>query len=191
MKRSEVMAIIAKHRKGTPAVAGPGATSGTLWASGHDPATIYNMEMGYSIPLCFGVALARPDKKVLALEGEGSAILGLSALVTIGRYQPRNLVVVVFDNGVYGTGGGAIETATRHGTDIVEVARACGIERSIKVTDLDEAERIVSLAFDETGPWILVMVIEPSDTRDRPRPGIDHVEAAYSFRNALDAEGPQ
>jgi thiamine pyrophosphate-dependent acetolactate synthase large subunit-like protein len=189
MKRSEVMTIIARYRKGAPAVAGPGATSGTLWASGHDPATIYNMEMGYSIPICFGVAQARPDQKVLALEGEGSAILGLSALATIGRYQPRNLVAIVFDNGVYGTGGGTIETGTRHGTDIAAVARACGIEESITVTDLNEAERVISRAFDEVGPWFLVMVTEPSDTRERPRPGVDHVEAAYAFRNALNAKG--
>lgn len=190
MKRSEVMAIIARNRKGAPTIAGPGATSGTLWAAGHHPATIYNMEMGYSIPLCFGVAHAQPDRKVLALEGEGSAILGLPALATVGRYQPSNLVVIVFDNGVYGTGGGAIETATTHGTDLAAVARACGIDRSTTITDLEEAENMITRAFDEPGPWFLVIVIEPSDTLDRPRPGVDHVEAAYALRNALGAEGP-
>lgn len=191
MKRSEVMAIIAKHRNGAPAVAGPGATSGTLWASGHIPATIYNMEMGYSIPFCFGVAQAKPRTKVLALEGEGSAIMGMSSFATVGRYLPHNLVVIVFDNGVYGTGGGTMETATTYGADIAAVAKACGVKQSATVNELEDAENRISQAFEKPGPWVLVMVIEPSDTQVRPLPGVDHVEAAYAFRDALRADGQE
>lgn len=188
MKRSEVMEIIAHHRNGAPAVAGPGATSGMLWAAGHETATIYNMEMGYATPICLGVALARPDRMVVALEGEGSAILGMPALATVGRYQPANLVIVVFDNGVFGTGGGGIESGTSHGTDLAAVARACGIEGSSTASNLEEAESVVARAFSEPGPWFLVMVTEASDTVDRPRPGPDHVETAYAFRNSLGAD---
>jgi thiamine pyrophosphate-dependent acetolactate synthase large subunit-like protein len=186
MQRTEVMGIIARHRNGIPAVAGPGATSGTLWAADHHPATIYNMEMGYATPLCVGVALAMPDRKVLALEGEGSAILGLPVLATIGRYQPENLVVVIFDNEVYGTGGGEVETATAHGTDLVAVSKGCGITRSFRVTTPDEAEQLLGRAFTEPGPWVLVAPITATDTTARPRPGPDHVETAYAFRGELE-----
>ena len=186
MQRTDVMSIIARHRNGIPAVAGPGATSGMLWAAGHHPATIYNMEMGYATPLCVGVALAMPDQKVLALEGEGSAILGMPVLATIGRYQPDNLVVVIFDNQVYGTGGGEVETATAHGTDLVAISKACGITLAFPVTTPDQAEQLLARAFTEAGPWVLVVSIGVADTTARPRPGPDHVETAYAFRGELE-----
>jgi thiamine pyrophosphate-dependent acetolactate synthase large subunit-like protein len=187
MRRSEVMSIIARHRKGIPAVAGPGATSGTLWASGDEPATIYNMEMGYAIPICVGVALSLPDRKVLALEGEGSAVLGMPAFATVGRYGPENLVVIVFDNEVYGTGQGEVRTATAHGTDLVAVAAACGITRAFQVTSPAQAEELIARAFAEPGPWVLVVSIGATDTVDRPRPRRDHVETASDFRRELDS----
>ena len=185
MKRSEVTAIVAQLRQGAPAITGPGATSGMLWAEGHEAATIYNMEMGYATPMSLGVALALPHELVIALEGEGSAIAGVPALATIGRYQPANLIVIVFDNHVYGTGGGGVETATAHGTDIAALARACGIEKATTVSELHAAKEALRRAFTQRGPWLIVAEIDKSDTINRPLPDLDHVEAAASFRNEL------
>ena len=185
MKRSDVMEIVARYRNGAPAITGPGATSGTFWAAAHEPATIYNMEMGYATPMCLGVALALPAQKVIALEGEGSAILGMPALVTIGRYQPPNLVVIIFDNKLYGTGGGEVETGTATGTDLRAVATACGIKHAESVTDVEQAEEMIRRALAEPGPWVLVAEIEATDTTKRPVPDVDHVEAASAFRSEL------
>ena len=93
-------------------IVGPGTTSGALYQADHRAPTIYNMDMGYATAICLGLALAVPAERVVALEGDGSALAGLGVLSTIGRYAPPNLVVVVFHNGVYAScGDGQVPTA--------------------------------------------------------------------------------
>src|ERR1700694_3420541 len=81
-------------------------------------------------PLAIGLGLAmglddRPhDERVVIVEGDGSLLMGFSALATVGQLKPRNLVLLVLDNGVYLATGGQ-PTAARD-TDFVSVARACG-----------------------------------------------------------------
>lgn len=189
MNRSEFMEVFVRHRDGAPAITGPGATSGTLWAARHDAQTIYNMEMAYSTPMSLGVALVRPQQRVVALEGEGSAVAGMPVLATIGRYQPDNLIVIIFDNRVYGTGGANVETATAHGTDLMNVARSCGIEGVVRVSDVTTAEEALQRAFLEPGPWVIVADVDMSDSLSRPLPEQDHVETAQAYRAGL-ASGP-
>ena len=88
------------------------------------------MDMGYATAICLGLALAVPTERVVALEGDGSALAGLGVLSTIGRYAPPNLVVVVFHNGVYAScGDGRVPTAAAATTDLAAVARAWGSVR--------------------------------------------------------------
>ena len=190
MLRSEFMDAFAEVRGDAAVVTGPGGTSGALWAAGHRAPTVYNMEMGYTAAVCLGVALARPSRRAVAMEGEGSALAGMPVLSTIGRYRPSNLVVVVFDNGVYGTGSGTVESATRHGTDLAAAARACGIERVAEVRDVEASREALRRAMAEDGPWFLVATVDPSDVASgrRPTPGIGHVESAREFRLALTGE---
>lgn len=190
MRRDEFMRMFADLRGDAAVVAGPGATSGALWEAAHAPATVYNMEMGYATAVGLGVALSTPGRRVVAMEGEGSMVAGMAGLSTIGRYRPPNLVVVVFDNGVYGTGSGTVESATRHGTDLAAVAAACGIDRAATVADVERAREVLARAMGEDGPWFVLATIEPTDvvSGGRPTPGVDHVEAAAAFRRALAGE---
>ncbi|MEX2375208.1 MAG: thiamine pyrophosphate-dependent enzyme [Dehalococcoidia bacterium] len=185
MQRAQVAESVARHRGDALIIAGPGATSGTLWAAGHRPGTIYNMEMSYALPMALGVALTRPGQRVVSMEGEGSAIAGLAGLATVARYAPENLCAVVYDNQVYGTGGGEVATATAYGLDVVAVAEACGWdpERMIRIVDVRLLEDWVVKALTEPGPWLLVADVDRVDSQSgqRPTPGIDHVEAAAAF----------
>jgi sulfopyruvate decarboxylase subunit beta len=184
------MEAFAEVRGDAAVITGPGATSGALWAAEHHSTTLYNMEMGYAAAVGLGVALAARGRRVVAMEGEGSMVAGMAGLSTIGRFRPPNLTVVVFDNGVFGTGSGTVETATRHGTDLVAVARACGIDRVALVDDVAAAREVLPRAMSEGGPWFLVARIEATDavSGTRPTPGIGHVESAEAFRRGL-AEG--
>lgn len=188
MLRSEVVEVFARHRRDALVITGPGATSGALWDAGHQPGTIYNMEMGYATAMCLGVALARPDRRVVAMEGEGSTIAGMAVFATIARYRPANLTVLVFDNGVYGTGGAEVETATAHGVDLSALALACGLDpsRVAPLEDLEAVEQTIPRALVEPGPWILLARVQATDTRSGARavPSLDHVETAYTFRHA-------
>jgi thiamine pyrophosphate-dependent acetolactate synthase large subunit-like protein len=197
-RRDVIEAFVAVRGDGA-AITGPGATSGTLWSFGHQPATIYNMELGYASAMCLGVALAAPDERVFALEGDGSIIAGLATLTSIGRHRPPNLVVIVLDNGVFATGVGVGEgiteaTAASHGTSIAAVAVDCGIpaDRVVRVDDRGELERALARAVGEPGPWVIVAAIDTSDATGSPtrrRPGVDVVESAVGFKREMVERG--
>lgn len=190
MRARDVVAALAAVRGDAAVVTGPGALSGAVFGAAPHPATIYNMELGYATATAFGIALAAPERRAVSLEGDGSFVAGIGILATMARYRPPNLVAIIVDNGIYGTGRGTVETATRHGTDIAAVARACGLpEASVLVpTTAAEVERDLRIALERPGPWLVHVRVEPDETRasgERPRPGLDFVEASIAFQAAL------
>jgi TPP-dependent indolepyruvate ferredoxin oxidoreductase alpha subunit len=199
VNRRELIEVFSRYRRGGPAITGPGATSGTLWSTGHEPVTIYNMELGYATAMCLGIALAAPDQHVFALEGDGSMIAGLATLTSIGRHRPPNLVTIILDNGIYATGVGSgpgitEETAASHGTRLAAVAVDCGIpaDRVLEVDELPAFENAIQRAVDEPGPWVIVAHIDASDATGSPtrrRPGVDVVESAVLFRREMVERG--
>ncbi|HEY8694716.1 MAG TPA: thiamine pyrophosphate-dependent enzyme [Chloroflexota bacterium] len=126
MNRIECVDVFARLRGDAIVIVSPGYTGHELATAKHNEATIYNMDMPYSSPMCLGIALARPDQRVVALEGDGSMLMALGSLTTIGRCKPANLAVIVFDNRVYlTTGDGSVLTA---GVDFAAIARAAGLD---------------------------------------------------------------
>lgn len=191
MRRAEVIAILAELRTDQPVITGPGGASGELWALGHRAPTIYNMELGYAAPMCLGVALARPDRRVIAVEGDGSLLAGSPALVTIARLAPANLIVLAIDNGSYETvGDGTTRTGTAYGASLAGLARASGLPGRgvVEAGDPGQLRAALSRALTEPGPWLVVAHAEPvTGARRGPRliPGLDLVEAAIEFRRQL------
>jgi thiamine pyrophosphate-dependent acetolactate synthase large subunit-like protein len=184
--RIECVEAFARLRGEAIVIVSPGYTGHELGAARHDDATIYNMDMPYSSPMCLGIALACPEQRVVALEGDGSMLMALGALATIGRYQPPNLAVIVFENRAYlTTGGGSVPT---HAVDFAGLAKASGIERSGCVSELGAFQRATEQALTEPGPWFICAQVDGSDRGD-PRaraelPG-DLVEQAVLFQKAM------
>ena len=119
MKRGEVLEIFARQRGEAPAITGPSFGGRMLYAIDHRPATLYNMELGYSAAMFLGLALCLPDERVFVIEGDGSMLAGIGVLTTIARYRPRNLVILVIDNRAYVTTG-SLPTATAGVADLVQ-----------------------------------------------------------------------
>lgn len=93
--------------------------------------------MGGAAMIGLGLALAQPTRKVLVITGDGEMLMGLGALATIAVARPANLSILVQDNEHYGETG-MQETATKHGVDLVGMARAAGFPRTMLVTTPDE-----------------------------------------------------
>ena len=94
----------------------PGLANYPIAEAKDEPLTIYNMDMPYTTPMALGMALGWPERKVISIEGDGSLLAGPGVLSTVARYQPKNLVVFVFDNGAYlTTGSGKAPSATAFG----------------------------------------------------------------------------
>ena len=116
MNRTDVLRHIASLRAGAPMIISPGLANYPIAAARDEPLTIYNMDMPYTTPMALGMALGWPERKVISIEGDGSLLAGPGVLSTVARYQPKNLLIFVFDNGAYlTTGSGKAPTATAFG----------------------------------------------------------------------------
>jgi sulfopyruvate decarboxylase subunit beta len=123
--------------------------------------------MGQATSLGLGMALARPDRKVVVCNGDGSMLMNLGSLVTITAQGPPNLTIILFDNGVYEVTGVqptlAAPTLRRDAAavDFAAVARACGFRR---VTTFDERgawQENVRGIIDGPGPTFVHLMVEP------------------------------
>jgi sulfopyruvate decarboxylase subunit beta len=122
-----------------------GAVAAELQSIGHRPNFFYLQHaMGLASSIGLGIALTRPAKQIVVLDGDGSVLMNLGGLTTLARYRPRNLVHVVFDNESLLSVGG-FPTATSTGSDLAAIAAAAGVPRTATVRSLDEFTR----AFDE------------------------------------------
>jgi sulfopyruvate decarboxylase subunit beta len=114
-----------------------GAVAAELQSIGHRPNFFYLQHaMGLASSMGLGIALARPDRQVVVLDGDGSVLMNLGGFTTLARYRPRNLVHVVFDNESLLSVGG-FPTATSTGSDLAGIAAAAGVPRTCTVRDLD------------------------------------------------------
>jgi sulfopyruvate decarboxylase subunit beta len=122
-----------------------GAVAAELQSIGHRPNFFYLQHaMGLASSMGLGIALAKPDRQVVVLDGDGSVLMNLGGLTTLARYRPRNLVHVVFDNESLLSVGG-FPTATATGSDLAGVAAAAGVPRTATVATVDAFRS----AFDE------------------------------------------
>jgi thiamine pyrophosphate-dependent acetolactate synthase large subunit-like protein len=176
MNRVEAMDVVAAARSDAAVITGPGANSGLLYERADGPATIYNMDMGYAAAMGLGIALACPRRQVLTVEGEGSFYAGATVLSTIWRLKPRNLVVLVLDNGVWGTADGQEPTATAFGLDLIRLAQATGwdAQHVHPAGGANEFAHVLSVALRGSGPHFIVAKTEAgkdalSPTRPRPK----------------------
>jgi thiamine pyrophosphate-dependent acetolactate synthase large subunit-like protein len=161
MNRFELTKRLTSRLKDNEAVvAGIGNTNFDLWAAGRRPQNFYMLgSMGLALPIALGVALAQPQRRVIALEGDGSLLMQLGCLTTIAMLKPKNLTVVVFDNGIYQiTGGQATPAAT--GADIVAMARGAGLGASAWASDEDDFDHLLDQALSAREPHFVGVRID-------------------------------
>jgi sulfopyruvate decarboxylase subunit beta len=138
MKRRDAMEAVYVDLEGCAVVTIMGAVAAELQSIGHQPNFFYLQHaMGLASSVGLGIALSRPELKVVVFDGDGSILMNLGGLTTLARYRPKNLVHVVFDNESLLSVGG-FPTATSTGSDIAGMAAAAGIPKTSTVRTLDE-----------------------------------------------------
>ena len=164
MNRADLMRrLVARLERGEAVIGGIGNTNFDLWAAGHRAQNFYMLgSMGLAVPIALGVALAQPDRKVFALEGDGSLLMQLGCLSTVAGLAPRNLAVLVFDNGAYQITGGQPTPAAAAGTDFMAVARGCGLPNAAWAADEAEFERMLDHCLAADGPHVVGLKLDNS-----------------------------
>jgi thiamine pyrophosphate-dependent acetolactate synthase large subunit-like protein len=130
---------------------------------GRKPNHLYSLDaMGQTLPIGLGVALGiqrRRAGKVVVVEGDGSLLMGFSALATVGHLKPSNLVLLVLDNGVYLATGGQPTAAAD--VDLAAVARDCGWADARDVESTPEAlDAALRWAAVTDGPLLLRVKVD-------------------------------
>jgi thiamine pyrophosphate-dependent acetolactate synthase large subunit-like protein len=144
-------------------VPGLGSATYDVAAAGDHPLNFYLWgAMGGTAMIALGLALARPDRRVLAIPGDGDMLMGLGSLATIGVKQPKNLVIVVLDNARYGETG-MQPSHTDAGVDFSSMALACRFHQARTVTRIEEAVDVRKLLHAGEGPILINAKIEPED----------------------------
>ncbi|HEV2155063.1 thiamine pyrophosphate-dependent enzyme [Bradyrhizobium sp.] len=180
--------LIAKLKHEEAVIGGIGNTNFDLWAAGHRPQNFYMLgSMGLAFPIALGVALAQPDRRVFALEGDGSLLMQLGALSTIATLKPKNLIMIVMDNGIYQITG-AQPTPAASVADIVGIATASGLANSAWAADEEDFDRLVDEAMAASEPSLIAVRID-----DKPGVGTtrrDPVQIRERFMHGLGVREP-
>ena len=168
-------------------VTGLGSTTWDAASVGDDDRNFYLWgAMGAAAMVGLGLAIARPERRVLVVTGDGEMLMGMGALATIAVERPPNLAIAVFDNGRYGETG-MQASHTQAGVSLVGVARSCGIDSVFDIADAAAlGEFMARLShFDRT---LFARIAIRADEPPRVLPSRDGVHLKNRFRGAIGVE---
>ncbi len=182
----EVMAVIAEATRGRAVVTSTGFTSRDLFTVDDRPSNFYMQgSMGHASAIALGVALSNPARTVIVVDGDGSALMHLGSMSTVGHYAPQNLVHIVMDNGVHdSTGAQATSSST---TSFDAIAVAAGYRSATVCLNLDALREELSRMLGTAGPHLCVVPTLPRLSAEIPRRVTDAHRADAITRRFMDA----
>jgi sulfopyruvate decarboxylase subunit beta len=169
MKRDECFKILARHV--TDEIVVSTYSSAVDWlALGERALNYFSIgAMGLDSSHALGLALGRPDKRIICLQGDGSFLMNLGCLVTTAAAAPKNLVHIVVQNGTYEANGSHPIPSTK--ADFAAMARSAGYAQAYEFSDLANFEQQAAHVLKQDGPVFATLHVEPSKplTYDYPK----------------------
>jgi thiamine pyrophosphate-dependent acetolactate synthase large subunit-like protein len=184
LERREVMAEVLKHRGDALLVTGLGSPTYDAAAAGDHRLNFYLWgAMGGAAMIGLGLALAQPERRVLAITGDGELLMGLGSLATIGVERPRNLTVIVLDNQHYGETG--MQPAhTGRGVELAGMARAANFAAATTIYTAQQLKSGISKFYRGAGPVFAAIKVTTNPV-PMTLPVRDGTEIKNRFREAL------
>ena len=164
LERGEaVPALIGRHQDFL-IVAGLGGTASDVGAVTGDAAQVYSLAgaMGAACMMGLGLALARPDKRVLVVTGDGELLMNVGALATVAVVDPVNLAILCVDNGHYGETGWQ-KSHTSLGVDLEQIAIGCGIKHTCTVAAARDIAAGARLLREGNGASFVCLRVKPTE----------------------------
>jgi thiamine pyrophosphate-dependent acetolactate synthase large subunit-like protein len=162
-RRDAVPALIGRHEDFL-IIAGLAGTARDIAHLTHDAGHAYTMAgaMGGAAAMGLGLALARPDRRVLVITGDGELLMNVGTLATIAVLNPPNLSIVCVDNGHYGETGWQ-KSHTSLGIDLEKMAQGAGIKRTRTVAKEAELAEGARLIREGNGTSFVLLRVKPTD----------------------------
>lgn len=165
-------------------VTGLGSPTYDVFASGDSERYFYLWgAMGGATSLGLGLALAQAQRPVIVITGDGEQLMGMGSLATASAQKPKNLSIVVLDNGHFGETG-MQRSHSSLGTDLTLVAAGCGIAESRKLHSIDECKALASTINARQGLLFAQVLIKSEDV-PRALPSRDGSYIKNRFRQGL------
>ncbi len=184
LTRAQASKLLLDRITDQPILGGIGGPTYDLYGTQDRDRNLYTWgSMGMISSMGLGLAVARPDLRVIVLDGDGALLMNLASLATIARKAPPNLVHIVWDDEAYETTGRQ-PTHTRAGTDLAGMAKAAGIPHAMTVEDESGFTTVVERALREPGPWFIAATILPETSTARPPR--DPLFFKYRFMRAIE-----
>jgi sulfopyruvate decarboxylase subunit beta len=189
MRRDDCIRALAAHRGEAIVVATYQAAFDLMRIVPHPLNYLSVGAMGQASSHALGLALGRPDRRVIVLDGDGSLLMNLGTLVTIAGATPPNLVHFVYENGCY-EANGSHPLPGGGGVDFAGLARAAGIKDVSTFDALSAFEAELPGLLTRPGPVFATLKIVPGDPSPQEYDVIHGVETRRRFKEALDATAP-
>ncbi len=182
MTRFECMTALAARLKDELVILSLGASVDEWYnAAPHmRSASLFQQQLGCVTPQAFGLAVGLPHRRVVSLDTDGGIMFNLGILATLANEEPKNLLVVVWDNECYQSIGGP-PTHTAGRVDIAAVAKGAGIEHAYMVRDLVAFERHCAQGLAAAAPYVIVAKVDAAVEPGIKRKHSDGREDKYIF----------
>jgi thiamine pyrophosphate-dependent acetolactate synthase large subunit-like protein len=163
IQRRPFVAALLAERGSALVVPGLGSPTWDCSAAGDSPEYLYSWGgMGLAVSTALGLALAHPERRVLALTGDGEMLMGIGSLGVVAAQAPKNLGILVLDNQHFGETGRQVGL-TSETTDLCKVAEGFGIAQTTTVTEQGATKSLAKFLFGTPGPVFAVAKIALSE----------------------------
>jgi sulfopyruvate decarboxylase subunit beta len=190
MKRDDCLRVLARHVGDDIVVAVFTTAFDWIVIRPHPLNYIMVGAMGLGSSHGLGLALGRPDKRVLVLDGDGSLLMNLGSLVTIAEVAPKNLYHFVFENGTY-EANGSHPIPGRGQVDFAGLARSAGYRSSQSFADLAEFGAAIGPLLAQPGPVFATLKVVPGKEPVLDYGYMHSKSVRENFKTALAADMPR
>jgi phosphonopyruvate decarboxylase len=143
--------------------------------------------MGCASAFGLGLSLARPDLRIIVIDGDGAALMRMGIFSTIGTYGGGNLVHLILDNEAHDSTGAQATVTTN--VDFARVAAACGYGKTLRGSDIGMLDQLLDRNAVSTGPILGHMKIKTGTLPDLPRPAVTPEQVAHRLMAHIGSKG--
>ena len=189
MKRFDCMRALAARLKEELVILSLGASVDEWYnAAPHmRSASLFQQQLGCVTPEAFGLAVGLPHRRIVSLDTDGGMMFNLGILATLGNEQPKNLLVVVWDNECYQSIGGPPTHTASGRVDLAAIARGAGVEQAFTVHTVEEFDARCAKGLASDVPYVVVAKVAGTVQPDIKRKHSDGREDKYIFVRHVEA----
>lgn len=184
-RREDIIELIVKHAKNDIIIATTGKTSRELFEirekenQSHERDFLALGSMGHSSSIALGIALAKKEKRIWCIDGDGAALMHMGAMAVIGAFAPPNYVHIVINNEAHESVGG--QPTVSGEIDFCTIAQGCNYHSVQKANTLEEFESILSCLDNLQGPVFIEVKAAIGSRSNLGRPTISPTQTKEAF----------